>query len=136
MYGRNFDARGISCCTRSRLTWRCRLSAAKDNGVTRDAIKGVLMQTAIHCSVPMTHSAFHLAQTMFAEQGKKRWLNAGVDFAPPALAAPALPELAGALPCEAPEKARKIRCLRKTQHVGDLRDRQRRIDKAAFRLQQ
>ncbi|MGA7813489.1 4-carboxymuconolactone decarboxylase [Caballeronia sp.] len=41
------------------------LRAAKNNGVTRDEIKEVLMQTAIYCGVPAANSAFHLAQGIF-----------------------------------------------------------------------
>lgn len=44
------------------------LRAAKNNGVTRDEIKEVLMQTAIYCGVPAANSAFHLAQRIFQEE--------------------------------------------------------------------
>ena len=44
------------------------LRAAKNNGVTRDEIKEILMQTAIYCGVPAANSAFHLAQKVFAEE--------------------------------------------------------------------
>jgi 4-carboxymuconolactone decarboxylase len=44
------------------------LRAAKNNGVTRDEIKEILMQTAIYCGVPAANSAFHLAQTIFAAE--------------------------------------------------------------------
>jgi 4-carboxymuconolactone decarboxylase len=43
------------------------LRAAKNNGVSRDEIKEVLMQTAIYCGVPAANSAFHLAQKIFDE---------------------------------------------------------------------
>ncbi|RKP51985.1 4-carboxymuconolactone decarboxylase [Pararobbsia silviterrae] len=43
------------------------LRAAKNNGVTRDEIKEVLMQTAIYAGVPAANSAFHLAQKVFDE---------------------------------------------------------------------
>ncbi|MGI4813106.1 MAG: 4-carboxymuconolactone decarboxylase [Janthinobacterium lividum] len=46
------------------------LRAAKNNGVTRDQIKEVLMQTAIYCGVPAANSAFHLAERIFSEQDK------------------------------------------------------------------
>jgi 4-carboxymuconolactone decarboxylase len=42
--------------------------AAKNNGVSRDEIKEVLMQTAIYCGVPAANSAFHLAQKIFEEE--------------------------------------------------------------------
>jgi 4-carboxymuconolactone decarboxylase len=46
------------------------LRAAKNNGVTQDEIKEVLMQTAIYCGVPAANSAFHLAQKIFDEEAK------------------------------------------------------------------
>ncbi|HKR38596.1 MAG TPA: 4-carboxymuconolactone decarboxylase [Paraburkholderia sp.] len=44
------------------------LRAARNNGVTRDEIKEVLLQTAIYCGVPAANSAFHLADRIFHEQ--------------------------------------------------------------------
>ncbi len=44
------------------------LRAAKNNGVTRDEIKEVLLQTAIYCGVPAANSAFHLADRIFSEE--------------------------------------------------------------------
>lgn len=44
------------------------LRAAKNNGVTRDEIKEVLLQTAIYCGVPAANSAFHLAEQVFREE--------------------------------------------------------------------
>jgi 4-carboxymuconolactone decarboxylase len=44
------------------------LRAAKNNGVTLDEIKEVLMQTAIYCGVPAANGAFHLAQQVLADQ--------------------------------------------------------------------
>lgn len=41
------------------------LRAAANNGVSRDEIKEVLMQTAIYCGVPAANSAFHMAQEVF-----------------------------------------------------------------------
>ena len=46
---------------------RMHLHAALNNGVTREEIKEVLLQTAIYCGVPAANSAFHLAQEVFAE---------------------------------------------------------------------
>jgi 4-carboxymuconolactone decarboxylase len=46
------------------------LRAAKNNGVTQDEIKEVLMQTAVYCGVPAANSAFHLAQKIFDEESK------------------------------------------------------------------
>jgi 3-oxoadipate enol-lactonase/4-carboxymuconolactone decarboxylase len=42
------------------------LRAAENNGVTRDQIKEVLLQSAIYCGVPSANSAFHLAEEVFA----------------------------------------------------------------------
>lgn len=44
------------------------LRAAKNNGVTREEIKEVLLQTAIYCGVPAANSAFHLADRIFGEE--------------------------------------------------------------------
>ncbi|WP_244813686.1 4-carboxymuconolactone decarboxylase [Caballeronia sp. Lep1P3] len=44
------------------------LRAAKNNGVTQDQIKEVLLQTAVYCGVPAANSAFHLAQKIFDEE--------------------------------------------------------------------
>ena len=49
---------------------RMHLRAALNNGVTRDEIKEVLLQTAIYCGVPAANSAFHLAQEVFSESQK------------------------------------------------------------------
>jgi len=48
------------------------LCAAANNGVSRDEIKEVLLQTAIYCGVPAANSAFHLAQNVFAEMDAER----------------------------------------------------------------
>jgi 4-carboxymuconolactone decarboxylase len=44
------------------------LRAAKNNGVTREQIKEVLLQTAIYCGVPAANSAFRLADQIFREE--------------------------------------------------------------------
>jgi 3-oxoadipate enol-lactonase/4-carboxymuconolactone decarboxylase len=46
---------------------RLHVRAALNNGVTREEIKEVLLQTAIYCGVPAANSAFHTAQAVFAE---------------------------------------------------------------------
>jgi 4-carboxymuconolactone decarboxylase len=46
------------------------LKAAANNGVTRDQIKEVLLQTAIYCGLPAANSAFHLAARVFADEEK------------------------------------------------------------------
>jgi 4-carboxymuconolactone decarboxylase len=47
--------------------FRLHCRAAFNNGVTRDQIKEVLLQSAIYCGVPAANSAFHLAQEVFAQ---------------------------------------------------------------------
>jgi 4-carboxymuconolactone decarboxylase len=49
---------------------RMHLGAALKNGVTREEIQEVLLQTAIYCGVPAANSAFHLAQEVFGQQEK------------------------------------------------------------------
>ncbi len=43
------------------------IRAALRNGLSRDEIKEVLLQTAIYCGVPAANSAFRIAQTVFDE---------------------------------------------------------------------
>jgi 4-carboxymuconolactone decarboxylase len=47
--------------------FRLHLRAALNNGVTRDEIKEVLLQTAIYSGVPAANTAFHIAQDVFAD---------------------------------------------------------------------
>src|ERR1700688_2907525 len=47
--------------------FRLHLRAALRNGVTRDEIKEVLLQSAIYCGVPAANSAFHVAAEVFKE---------------------------------------------------------------------
>ncbi len=46
---------------------RLHLRAAANNGVTREEIQEVLLQTAIYCGVPAANSAFHMAEEVFEE---------------------------------------------------------------------
>src|SRR4029077_12296026 len=46
------------------------IRAALNNGVTRDEIREVLLQTAIYCGVPAANAAFQLAQEVFTQQDK------------------------------------------------------------------
>jgi 3-oxoadipate enol-lactonase/4-carboxymuconolactone decarboxylase len=46
---------------------RLHMRAARNNGVTRDEIKEVLLHAAIYCGVPAANSAFHVARDVFAE---------------------------------------------------------------------
>ena len=53
--------------------FRLHVKAAFNNGVTRDQIKEVLLQSAIYCGVPAANSAFHIAADVFKEMdGKKK----------------------------------------------------------------
>jgi len=49
---------------------RMHLKAAFHNGVTRDELKEVLMQSGIYCGLPAANAAFHLAEAVFAELGE------------------------------------------------------------------
>ena len=45
------------------------LRAALRNGLTRDEIKEILLQTSVYCGVPAANSAFAIAQAVMAEGG-------------------------------------------------------------------
>ncbi len=47
--------------------FRMHIRAAFNNGVTREEIKEVLLQTAIYCGVPAANGAFHAAEDVFAQ---------------------------------------------------------------------
>jgi 4-carboxymuconolactone decarboxylase len=49
---------------------RMHLLAALNNGVTREEIQEVLLQTAIYCGVPAANSAFQVAQELFSQLTK------------------------------------------------------------------
>ena len=49
---------------------RLHLKAAANTGVTREEIQEVLLQTAIYCGVPAAHTAFHIAEEVFAALDK------------------------------------------------------------------
>jgi 4-carboxymuconolactone decarboxylase len=51
---------------------RMHIRAAFRNGVTRDEIKEVLLQSAVYCGVPAANSAFHAAEAVFAEMDGER----------------------------------------------------------------
>ena len=50
---------------------RLHLRAALNNGVSRDEIQEVLLQSAIYCGVPAANSAFHAAEEVFARLDQK-----------------------------------------------------------------
>jgi 4-carboxymuconolactone decarboxylase len=72
-WGEIWTRPGLSRQTRSMITlammvalnrgeeFRMHVKAALKNGVTRDEIKEVLLQTAIYCGVPAANHAFHIA---------------------------------------------------------------------------
>jgi 4-carboxymuconolactone decarboxylase len=43
------------------------LRAALRNGLSRDEVKEVLLQTAVYCGVPAANAAFRIAQNVFEE---------------------------------------------------------------------
>ena len=47
--------------------FKLHVRAAFNNGVTRDEIREVLLQSAIYCGVPAANSAFHMAEEVFAQ---------------------------------------------------------------------
>jgi 4-carboxymuconolactone decarboxylase len=47
--------------------FRMHVKAAFNNGVTREQMKEVLLQSAIYCGVPAANSAFHAAAEVFEE---------------------------------------------------------------------
>jgi 4-carboxymuconolactone decarboxylase len=47
--------------------FRLHVRAAFNNGVTREQIKEVLLQTAVYCGVPAANTAFHAAAEVFRE---------------------------------------------------------------------
>ena len=47
--------------------FKLHVRAASNNGVTREEIKEVLLQTAIYCGVPAANTAFHLAEEVFEQ---------------------------------------------------------------------
>ena len=51
---------------------RLHIRAAFNNGVTRDDIKEVLLQSAVYCGVPAANSAFHAAEEVFAEMSAQK----------------------------------------------------------------
>jgi 4-carboxymuconolactone decarboxylase len=78
-WGEIWSRPGLPLQTRSLLTlamlvalnrgdeFRMHLRAAIRNGISRDEIKEVLLQSAIYCGVPAANTAFHLATEVFRE---------------------------------------------------------------------
>ena len=82
-WGAVWDRPGLSRKTRSLLNiamltslnredeFKLHVRAAFRNGVTRDEIREVLLQTAIYCGVPAANSAFKQAREVFAAMDKE-----------------------------------------------------------------
>jgi 4-carboxymuconolactone decarboxylase len=51
--------------------FRMHVRAAQRNGVTREEMKELLLQTAIYCGVPAANSAFHAAEEVWASVESK-----------------------------------------------------------------
>jgi 4-carboxymuconolactone decarboxylase len=47
--------------------FRMHVKAAFNNGVTREQIQEVLLQSAVYCGVPAANSAFHIAADVFRQ---------------------------------------------------------------------
>lgn len=45
------------------------INGALNNGLTKEEIREVLMQTAIYCGVPAAVTAFHIVKEVFKERG-------------------------------------------------------------------
>jgi 4-carboxymuconolactone decarboxylase len=79
-WGEIWSRPGLTRQTRSMITlalmvalnrgdeFRMHVRAALNNGVTRDEIREVLLQTAIYCGVPAANAAFHMAQEVLQEK--------------------------------------------------------------------
>jgi 4-carboxymuconolactone decarboxylase len=79
-WGEIWSRPGLTRQTRSMITlalmvalnrgdeFRMHVRAALNNGVTRDEIREVLLQTAIYCGVPAANSAFHIAREVLREK--------------------------------------------------------------------
>ena len=78
-WGEIWNRPGLPRKTRSMITlammvalnrneeFRMHVRAAINNGVTREELQEVLLQSAIYCGVPAANMAFHLAEEVFAE---------------------------------------------------------------------
>jgi 4-carboxymuconolactone decarboxylase len=78
-WGEIWTRPGLTPQTRSMITlammvalnrgeeFRMHVRAALKNGVTREEIKEVLLQTAIYCGVPAANNAFHAADEMMKD---------------------------------------------------------------------
>lgn len=79
-WGEIWSRPGLPRATRSLLTlamlvalnrgdeFRMHVAAALTNGVTREEIKELLLQSAIYCGVPAANAAFHAAEEVFNDR--------------------------------------------------------------------
>jgi len=51
---------------------RMHLRAARNNGVTADELREVLLHCAVYCGVPAANSAFHAAREILAEEDARK----------------------------------------------------------------
>jgi 4-carboxymuconolactone decarboxylase len=51
--------------------FRLHIRSARNNGVTRDQIKELLLQSAVYCGVPAANSAFRSANEVFKEMDRE-----------------------------------------------------------------
>ncbi|KAB7771380.1 MULTISPECIES: 4-carboxymuconolactone decarboxylase [Xanthomonas] len=87
-WGTVWTREGLPRHTRSLLTlammvarghdeeFKLHVRAARNNGVSADEIKEVLLQAAIYCGVPAANHAFALAAPILAEQAAEGGANA------------------------------------------------------------
>lgn len=69
--------------------FKMHIAAAIRNGVTRDQIQEVLLQTAIYCGVPAANNAFHWAESAFADLDAKLGLELDTNVGSKPAAEPA-----------------------------------------------
>jgi len=83
-WGEIWSRPGLPKKTRSLLTlgmlvalnrgeeFRIHVKAALSIGVTREEIQELLLQAAVYCGVPAANSAFHTAEEVLEDAGKKK----------------------------------------------------------------
>ncbi len=79
-WGETWTRPGLSRHTRSMVTiamlialnreaeLKMHLRAARNNGVTRNELKELIMHSALYCGLPAANATLHLAQQVFDEQ--------------------------------------------------------------------
>lgn len=81
-WGETWTRPGLDRHTRSMITiamlialnreaeLKMHLRAARNNGVTRDQLKELIMHSALYCGLPAANATLHLAQQVFNEQDR------------------------------------------------------------------